>query len=145
MQKPRQPQTHAPNTQLREERQKRGWSRVYVAEQIGVADPKTIGRWERGKAFPSAHFLQKLCELFQMPAASLGLWQGREDGANAARVALQSWDEILASLSGDFGMQEHGKAVAHAIPVQIGTRSAWLIIDDPRTYAEPMIDVLQER
>lgn len=145
MQKPRQPQTYAPNTQLREERQKRGWSRVYIAEQIGVADPKTIGRWERGKAFPSAHFLQKLCELFQMPAASLGLWQCQGDGANATLAALQTWDEILASLSGDLGVPEHGEAVAHAIPVRIGTRSAWLLIDHPRTYAESMIDVLQER
>ena len=33
-----------PNEQLRRERQRRGWSREYVAEQIGVADPKTIGR-----------------------------------------------------------------------------------------------------
>lgn len=65
----------APNEQLRWERQRRGWSRAYIAEQIGVADPKTIGRWERGGAFPSAYFLQKLCALFQMPAEELGLWQ----------------------------------------------------------------------
>ncbi len=64
-----------PNEQLREEREKRGWSRAYMAECIGVADPKTIGRWERGSAFPSAYFLQKLCALFQMSAAELGLWQ----------------------------------------------------------------------
>ncbi len=38
--------------QLKRERQRRGWSREYVAEQIGIADPKTIGRWERGVAFP---------------------------------------------------------------------------------------------
>lgn len=66
---------HSPNEQLRWERQRRGWSRTYIAEQIGVADPKTIGRWERGCAFPSAYFLQKLCALFQMPAEELGLWQ----------------------------------------------------------------------
>jgi transcriptional regulator with XRE-family HTH domain len=65
----------APNEQLRWERQRRGWSRAYIAEQIGVADPKTIGRWERGDAFPSAYFLQKLCTLFQMPAEELGLCQ----------------------------------------------------------------------
>lgn len=64
-----------PNEQLREEREKRGWSRAYIAEHIGVADPKTIGRWERGSASPSAYFLQRLCALFQMSAAELGLWQ----------------------------------------------------------------------
>jgi transcriptional regulator with XRE-family HTH domain len=62
-----------PNEQLRNERQRRGWSRQYVAEQIGVADPKTIGRWERGVAFPSAYFLQRLCTLFGMLAQDLGL------------------------------------------------------------------------
>jgi transcriptional regulator with XRE-family HTH domain len=64
-----------PNEQLRWERQRRGWSRAYIAEQIGIADPKTVGRWERGSAYPSAYFLQKICELFQMPAEALGLCQ----------------------------------------------------------------------
>jgi transcriptional regulator with XRE-family HTH domain len=63
-----------PNEQLRRERQRRGWSRAYIAEQIGVADPKTIGRWERGEASPSAYFLQRLCALFEMAAEDLGLW-----------------------------------------------------------------------
>lgn len=65
----------AANDLLRQERQRRGWSRAYIAEEIGVADPKTIGRWERGDAFPSSYFLQKLCNLFHMPAEDLGLWQ----------------------------------------------------------------------
>jgi transcriptional regulator with XRE-family HTH domain len=77
-----------PHEQLRQERQRRGWSRAYVAEQIGVADPKTLGRWERGSVFPSAYFLQKLCALFEMPAEELGLWQ-RE--AQAAEVP----DDVL--------------------------------------------------
>lgn len=64
--------TH-PNEQLRRERQRRGWSRVYVAERIGIADPKTLGRWERGVAFPSAYFLQKLCDLFEMLPGQLGI------------------------------------------------------------------------
>jgi transcriptional regulator with XRE-family HTH domain len=70
-----------PNEQLRQERQRRGWSRQYVAEQIGVADPKTIGRWERGVAFPSTYFLQKLCTLFGMLAQDLGLFPGGYDNA----------------------------------------------------------------
>lgn len=40
------------NDQLKRERQRRGWSREYVAKQIGIADPKTIGRWEREVSFP---------------------------------------------------------------------------------------------
>ncbi|HLI06431.1 MAG TPA: NB-ARC domain-containing protein [Ktedonobacteraceae bacterium] len=61
------------NERLRQERQRRGWSREYVAEQIGIADAKTIGRWERGVAFPRAYFVQKLCTLFGMLAQDLGL------------------------------------------------------------------------
>jgi transcriptional regulator with XRE-family HTH domain len=77
-----------PNEQLRQERQRRGWSRQYVAEQIGVADPKTIGRWERGVAFPSSYFLQRLCTLFGMLAQDLGLFPGEHDDALQA-VAKQ--------------------------------------------------------
>ncbi len=65
--------TRPSNERLRQERQRRGWSREYVAEQIGIADVKTIGRWERGIAFPRAYFLQKLCALFGMLAQDLGL------------------------------------------------------------------------
>lgn len=79
-----------PNEQLRWERQRRGWSRAYIAEQIGVADPKTIGRWERGGAFPSAYFLQKLCALFQMPAEELGLWQ-RDTAQSGPENAFPSY------------------------------------------------------
>lgn len=75
----------ATNDLLRQERQRRGWSRAYIAEEIGVADPKTIGRWERGDAFPSTYFLQRLCNLFEMPAEELGLWQ-RESSAEATET-----------------------------------------------------------
>jgi transcriptional regulator with XRE-family HTH domain len=78
----------APNEQLRQQREKRGWSRAYIAEQIGVADPKTIGRWERGGASPSAYFLQRLCTLFQMEASALGLWQPGVSQPTSARLAV---------------------------------------------------------
>ena len=64
-----------PNERFRRERHRRGWSREYIAEQIGIADSKTIGRWERGVAFPRAYYLQKLCELFDMLAVDLGFYQ----------------------------------------------------------------------
>ena len=80
-----------PNEQLRRERQRRGWSRQYVAEQIGVADPKTIGRWERGVAFPSSYFLQRLCTLFDMLAQDLGLFPAvHQHGLQTAAVQPES-------------------------------------------------------
>ena len=65
----------SPNERFRRERKRRGWSREYVAEQIGIADTKTIGRWERGVAFPRAYYLQKLCALFEMFAVDLGFYE----------------------------------------------------------------------
>lgn len=80
-----------PNDQLRCERQRRGWSRQYVAEQIGVADPKTIGRWERGAAFPSSYFLQRLCALYGMLAQDLGLFPvEHKDAIPASEGGLKS-------------------------------------------------------
>lgn len=77
-----------PNEQLKRERQRRGWSREYVAEKIGVADPKTIGRWERGYSFPSAYFLQHLCDLFGMFAQDLGLYPAPEERNNPSLAQL---------------------------------------------------------
>lgn len=67
-----------PIDRFRRERLRRGWSREYVAEQIGIADAKTIGRWERGVAFPRAFYLQKLCALFGMFAEDLGFFHVEE-------------------------------------------------------------------
>lgn len=86
-----------PNEQLRRERQRRGWSRQYVAEQIGVADPKTIGRWERGVAFPSSYFLQKLCTLFGMLAQDLGLYPVEQYNAMHAPTAHPESDMLKIS------------------------------------------------
>ncbi|WP_220198978.1 XRE family transcriptional regulator [Ktedonospora formicarum] len=61
------------NQSLRSEREKHGWSRAYVAEQLDLADPKTLGRWERGVSSPSAQFVRKLCLLFEKSKEELGL------------------------------------------------------------------------
>ena len=60
-----------PNERLKNERERRGWTRDYVAEKIG-SDTKSVGRWERGAIFPSPYYRQKLCELFGMNAEELG-------------------------------------------------------------------------
>jgi len=95
-QKVRNAASMLPNEQLRRERQRRGWSREYVAEQIGLADAKTIGRWERGVAFPSSYFLQKLCTLFGMLAQDLGLYQQKSDNFSASRQLLADQDNVFS-------------------------------------------------
>jgi transcriptional regulator with XRE-family HTH domain len=57
---------------LRQERELRGWSRSYVAEQLEV-DIMTVGRWERGERLPHPYHRQKLCDLFEKNALELGL------------------------------------------------------------------------
>ncbi len=61
-----------PNQQLKAERELRGWSQKYVAEQIG-ADHYYLSRWERGTTAPSPYYRQKLCALFGKNAKELGL------------------------------------------------------------------------
>src|ERR1700737_3080160 len=87
--------TRLSNDLLRQERQRRGWSREYVAEQIGIADVKTIGRWERGVAFPRAYFLQKLCALFGLLPHDLGLYQEESESPTAVRLLENPQDNTL--------------------------------------------------
>jgi WD40 repeat protein len=61
------------HTQLRDERERRGWSRNYVAEQLEV-DVATIGRWERGERLPYPHYRQRICALFELSALEMGLY-----------------------------------------------------------------------
>src|SRR5260370_35483946 len=61
-----------PNHLLRAARQRRSWTQQMVADQIGAPLPLNITRWERGTAFPSTFYVQKLCQLFQMSAEELG-------------------------------------------------------------------------
>src|ERR1700730_4248593 len=61
-----------PNQRLKTERELRGWSQKYVADQLG-ADHYYLSRWERGTAFPSPYYRQNVCVLFGKNAKELGL------------------------------------------------------------------------
>lgn len=82
----------APNQRLKAERELRGWSQKYVAEQLG-ADHYYLSRWERGTASPSPYYRQKLCLLFGKNAQELGLLP--EEPAESAEEA----EEALISSS----------------------------------------------
>jgi transcriptional regulator with XRE-family HTH domain len=60
-----------PNTHLKQERERRGWSQARVAEAVGT-DTKTVGRWERGVSSPYPYSREKLCKLFGKSAEELG-------------------------------------------------------------------------
>src|ERR1700694_5644990 len=61
-----------PNELLQYERERRGWSRKYVAEQIGAIEDRMVGRWEREGVIPYPRYKQALCVLFGRSARELG-------------------------------------------------------------------------
>jgi transcriptional regulator with XRE-family HTH domain len=62
-----------PNHLLRRARLERGWTQKVVAERIGAPNDVMVARWETGKAFPSAYYIERLCQLFEQKASDLGL------------------------------------------------------------------------
>jgi transcriptional regulator with XRE-family HTH domain len=82
-----------PNQRLKTERELRGWSQKYVAEQLG-ADHYYLSRWERGTASPSPYYRQKLCVLFGKNAQELGLL-AEESAESAEEVEEQSVPQAL--------------------------------------------------
>ena len=57
-------------------RLQRGWTQREVAEAVGTT-LANVSRWERSVTFPSPHFRQKLCEVFEMNPEDLNLIPAR--------------------------------------------------------------------
>ena len=94
---PRNQARYEPNMKLRRARESRGWAQADVAGRIG-AQANMVTRWERGHAFPSPYYRQKLCRLFETSAEELGLV--REKRAEHAKEPSlpdlsQRWEEPL--------------------------------------------------
>src|SRR5215470_12772698 len=64
-----------PNHLLRAARKERGWSQQQVADRIGAPLSLNISRWENGTAFPSAYYIERLCQVFGKSVRELGLSQ----------------------------------------------------------------------
>src|SRR5437762_10773103 len=64
-----------PNRLLRAARKERGWTQQQVADRIGAPLSLNISRWENGTAFPSAYYVERLCQLFGKSIGELGLSQ----------------------------------------------------------------------
>jgi len=61
------------NDRLRAAREQHGWTQQELADQIGISQSFTISRWEGGVAFPRPYYIRRLCDLFRITAAELGL------------------------------------------------------------------------
>src|SRR5579862_8956353 len=64
-----------PNRLLRAARTERGWTQQQVADRIEAPHALYITRWEKGTAFPSPYYLERLCQLFGKSVRELGLSQ----------------------------------------------------------------------
>lgn len=62
----------SPNYHLIHARQHKCWSQETVAAKLGTTRV-TISRWEQGLRFPSPHFRELLCALFESTPETLGL------------------------------------------------------------------------
>lgn len=81
-------------SKLQSERERRGWSRRHVAEHIGVSE-YTIGQWERGRHMPYPVYIQKLCELFETDAETLGLLDSTESPLKDASEPVSTTTSTL--------------------------------------------------
>src|SRR5258706_4581276 len=64
-----------PNRLLRAARKERGWTQQQVADRIGAPLSLNISRWENGMTFPSAYYIERLCQLYGKSISELGLSQ----------------------------------------------------------------------
>src|SRR5215470_1750851 len=79
-----------PNHLLRAARKERGWTQQQVADGIGAPLSLNVSRWENGTAFPSAYYIERLCQLFGKSVRELGLSQleGETQGEQEETMTL---------------------------------------------------------
>ena len=64
--------------QLKDERERAGWSQAELAEKIG-SNSKTVQRWESGVRLPQPLYRRRLCELFGKNAEEFGLLNEQQE------------------------------------------------------------------
>lgn len=94
-----------PNRLLRAARKERGWTQQQVADRIGAPLSLNISRWENGIAFPSAYYIERLCQLFGKSISELGLSQLEDEKWNEqpsqAVSASQASPSVVTETSQD--------------------------------------------
>jgi predicted ATPase/transcriptional regulator with XRE-family HTH domain len=83
------------NLRLRAAREHLNMSYQDLADAIGLPDPHTAGRWERGENMPRAHYRRELCKLFGKSAEELGLIPQAQDSAAQAQGPVRSTSDAF--------------------------------------------------
>ncbi len=114
-----------PNPLLRAARKERGWTEQHVADRIGAPLSLNISRWENGTAFPSAYYIERLCQLFGKSVRELGLSQLEGETkseptpqpVSAEQIpsspVQETWQEEMAEQSFLVSASEHPAQVAY--------------------------------
>lgn len=84
-----------PNIQLREHREQHHLTQATLAEMLGVST-LTVGRWERGEAFPTPYALKKLCTILEADAEALGFSQEGGEETTSGESVKPVLDRSLA-------------------------------------------------
>lgn len=71
-----------PNRKLRQARNRKGWSQVHLAVEIGTTQ-ENISRWENGETIPGPHFRAELCKVFGKRAEELGFFDEEVEDSRA--------------------------------------------------------------
>src|SRR5579864_862726 len=82
------------NRRLRAARLERGWTQQQVADRIGAPLSLNVSRWENGTAFPSAYYIERLCQLFGKSVRELGLSQLADERQSESSLPLASDERI---------------------------------------------------
>jgi predicted ATPase/transcriptional regulator with XRE-family HTH domain len=123
-----------PNWLLRAARRECGWTQQQVADRIGAPLALNISRWESGTAFPSAYYIERLCQLFGKSVRELGLSQ-LDDVTQGEHLSPPVRSEQMPSSSIEEARQEemrtHGPLISTSEPpVQYGHRADLLTFRD---------------
>src|SRR5437764_10854995 len=98
-----------PNRLLRAACMERGWTQQQVADRIGAPLSLNVSRWENGTAFPSAYYIERLCQLFGKSMRELGLSQITDERPSESSTPPQSVERMSASSVQETGQQERAE------------------------------------
>ena len=123
-----------PNRLLRAARKERGWTQQQVADRIGAPLWLNISRWENGTAFPSAYYIERLCQLFGKSVRELGLSQLEDETQGERTPPLVPLAQAVSEAVHETGQEEsttHGSSAStSAQPVQGAYRADLLTFRD---------------
>jgi transcriptional regulator with XRE-family HTH domain len=91
-------------SRLADARIDRGWTQQDVADRIG-ASVKSVSRWEHGLTLPEPYAQRKLCRLFGLSPAELGLLPVSEPETLATSPGKEALPEMVVVQPGDEGSQ----------------------------------------